>query len=119
MNSLVKDYSFTNDEAESLIDQAVQTNVIRSVLFNGKTFYGIAKLDSFDDVTILLSDTQEDTEEDDITANTIILKETADNLSTRETATNSTAGKHEVDDTTTFIERKFNKLSQTMEKKAP
>ena len=114
---MVKNYSFTNDETESLIDQAVQTNVIRSVLFNGKTSYGIAKSDSFDDVTILLSDTQEDTEEDDITANTIILNETADNLSTRETATNSTAGKHEVDDTTTFIERKFNKLSQTMEKK--
>ena len=34
---LVNDYSFSNDEAETLIDQAVQMNVIRSVLLNGKT----------------------------------------------------------------------------------
>ena len=43
MNYLVKDYSFTNDEAETLIDQAVQTNVIRSVLFNRKPSNRIVK----------------------------------------------------------------------------
>ena len=86
--------------------QAVQTNVIRSVLFNGKTSYRIVKSDSFDDATKLLPDTQVDTEEDDITTNTIIHNETAVNLSTRRTATNTTADKHEVDDITTFIERK-------------
>ena len=32
---------------------------------------------------------------------------------------NTTADKHEVDDITTFIERKSNDLSQIMEKKAP
>ena len=37
VNYLVKEYSFTNDEVETLIDQEVQTNVIRSVSFNGKT----------------------------------------------------------------------------------
>ena len=85
------------------------------MLFNGKTFYRIVKSDSFDDATILLPDTQVDTEEDDITANTIIHNETADNLSTRETAINTTADKHEADDITTFIGRKF--MSQIMEKK--
>ena len=38
-------------------------------------------------------------------------------MSTGETATNTTADKHEVDDVTTFIERKFNNLSQIMEKR--
>ena len=85
------------------------------MLFNGKTFYRIVKSDSFDDATILLPDTQVDTEEDDITANTIIHNETADNLSTRETAINHTAEKHEADNITTFIRRKF--MSQIMEKK--
>ena len=100
-----------------MVDKAVQTNVIRSVLFDGKTSNRIVKSDSFDDATIFLPDTQVDTEEDDITTNIIIHKGTADNLSTRETATNTTADKHEVDYITTFIERKFNNLSQIMRKK--
>ena len=45
VNYLIKEYSFTNDEVETLIDQAVQTNVIRSVSFNGKTSYRIVKSD--------------------------------------------------------------------------
>ena len=67
-----------------MIHQAVQTNAIRSALLNGKTSCRIVKLDSFDDATILLSDTQVDTEQSDITANTIIHNETADNLPSRE-----------------------------------
>ena len=86
-------------------------------MFNGKTSNIIVKSDSFDDATIVLPDTQVDTEEDDITANITIHNETADNLSTRETATNTTVDKHEVDDITTFIERKFNDLSQIKEKR--
>ena len=89
----------------------------RSVSFNEKTSCRLVKSGSFDDVTILLSDTQVDTEEDDITANTIIHKETADNLLTSETATNTTADKHEVDDTTTFIVRKVNDLNQIIQKR--
>ena len=38
VNYLVKDYRFANDEVEILIDQAIHTNVIRSVLFNATTF---------------------------------------------------------------------------------
>ena len=84
------------------------------MLFNGKTSYRIVKSDSFDDATTLLPDTQVDTEEDDITANTIIHNDTADNLSTRETATNNTADKDEVDHITTFLEKNVNDLSQIM-----
>ena len=101
-----------------MIDQAFQKNAIRSVLFNRITSYRIAKLDSFDDATILLRNTQVDTEEYDIIAITRIHNETADKLSTRETVTNTiTADKHEVDDITTFIERKINDLSQIMGKR--
>ena len=39
---LEKVYSFTNDEAETLIDQAGQTNVIGSVLFNIKVVLNAA-----------------------------------------------------------------------------
>ena len=73
-------------------------------MFNGKRSYRIVKSDSFDDAAILLPDTQVDTEKHYVTANTIIRNETADSLSTRETATNTTADKHEVDDITTFLE---------------
>ena len=63
VNYLVKDYRFANDEAEILIDQAIHTNVIRSVLFNAKTFYRVVKSDSVGDVTILVPDSQVDIEE--------------------------------------------------------
>ena len=65
-------------------------------------------LDSVGDANILVPDTQVDTEEDDITANTIIHNETADSLSMRETPANTTADKHEVGGITTFMKRKFN-----------
>ena len=115
MNYLVKDYRFTNDEAEILIDQAVPTN-IRSVLLHGKASYRNVKSDSVGNATILIPYTQVDTEEADITANIILNGKTADRLSTRKTATSTTADKHEVDDIATFIERKFNYLSEIMEK---
>ena len=76
------------------------------MLFKGETSYRTAKSDSVSDATILVP-------EDDSTINR---NKTADGLSTRETATNTTAGKHEIDDITTFIERKFNYLSEIMEK---
>ena len=98
-----------------MIDQAFQKNAIRSVLFNRITSYRIVKLDSFDDATILLRNTQVGTDEYDIIAITRIHNETADK---RETATNTiTEDKHEVDDITTFIERKINDLSQIMGKR--
>ena len=100
-----------------MIGQAVQTNVIRSVLFNRKTYYKIAESDSFEDAIILLPNTQGDTEEDDITGNTIIHNDSSDNLSTRETATNTAADKHEVNDIATFTEKKLNDLSEIMEKR--
>ena len=102
MNYLVKDYRFTNDEAEILIDQAVPTN-IRSVLLHGKASYRNVKSDSVGNATILIPYTQVDTEEDDITANMILNGKTADRLSTKKTATSTTADKHEVDDIATFI----------------
>ena len=101
VNYLVKDYRFT---------------IIRSALFNAKTFR--LKSDLVGDATILVPDPQEDTEEVDIAANTIIHNETMDSLSTRETARNTTAEVPEVDDITTFIKKKkkINYLSKIMEK---
>lgn len=75
---MVKDYHFTNDETEILTGQAVQTNIIRSMLFNRKTCSRIVKPDSAGYVTILIPDTQVAKEEDDITANAIIHKKPAD-----------------------------------------
>ena len=91
-------------------------NIIGLVLFNGKTSYKILKADSAGYATILVPDTQVDKEEHDITANNIIYNETTGSLSTRQTLTNTTVDKHEVDDITNFIERKFNYLSEIMEK---
>ena len=74
VNYFVKYYSFTNHEAGNSAGQALQTNLLRSVLFNQKTSYITVKLksDSFDNATILLPDIPIDTKEDDIPTNTII-----------------------------------------------
>ena len=61
---LVKDYSFSNDEAEILIVDAVKANAIKSVIFNGKTSYRTVKTDNVSDATVLFPDTQEKTPED-------------------------------------------------------
>ena len=55
-----------------MIDQPVQTNIIRSVLFKVKTSYRIVKSDSVGDAAILVHDTQADFEENYTTAKTII-----------------------------------------------
>ena len=56
---LVKDCSFSNDEAEILIVDAVKANAIKSVMFNGKTSYRIVKTDNECDTTVLFPDIQE------------------------------------------------------------
>ena len=61
MNYLLKECRFTNDKAEILIDQAVQTNIITSVLFSVKTFYRVVKSNSVGDTSILVPDNQVDT----------------------------------------------------------
>ena len=89
VNYLVKDYRFSNDEAEILIVDAVKANAIKSVIFNGKKSYRIVKTDNVSDATVLFPDTQEETPEDITTEDTIILDETEASTSTRDTATNT------------------------------
>ena len=114
---LVKDYGFSNDEAEILIADTVKANAIKSVIFNGKTSYRIVKTDNVSDATVLFSDTQEKTPEDITTENAIVLDETDVITTTRDTATNTISNKQEVDDVSALIERKFNDLSDKVEKR--
>ena len=67
--------------AEHLIDEAVQANIVKSIMFNGKISYRIVKTDSVDDATISVSNTQVDNSEDKRTdANTISLEENTTNI---------------------------------------
>ena len=54
---LLKDDSFSNEEAEILIVDAVKANAIKSVMFNGKTSDRIVKTDNLSDATVLFPDT--------------------------------------------------------------
>ena len=112
---MVKDYSFSNDEAEILIVDAVKANAIKSVMFNGKTSYRIVKTDNVSDATVLFPDTQEKTTEDITTEDAIILDETDAITTTRDTATNTISNEQEVDDVSALIERKFNDLSDEID----
>ena len=43
---LANDYEYSPDLAENLIDEAVQANIVKSIIFNGKISYRIVKTDS-------------------------------------------------------------------------
>ena len=110
---MVKDYNFSNVEAEILIVDAVKVNAIKSVIFKGKTSKRIAKTDNVSDTTVLFPDIQEETPENITTEGTIILGETE----ARDIATNTIPNEQEVDDVSTLTERKFNNLSDKVEKR--
>ena len=74
------------------------------------------KTDNASDATILFPETQEETSEDITTKDTIILDETEISILTRDTATNTIPNEQEVTDVSTLIERKFNDLSDEVEK---
>ena len=78
---LVKDSEHSPEFAENFIDEAVQANIVKSIMFNRIISYRIVKTDSADDATILVPDTQVDKSEDGRTdADAIILKESANNI---------------------------------------
>ena len=74
------------------------------------------KTDNASDATVLFPETQEETSEDITTKDTIILDETEISILTRDTATNTIPNEQEVTDVSTLIERKFNDLSDEVEK---
>ena len=49
---LVKDHEYSPELSENLIDEAVQANIVKSRMFNGKISYRIVQIDSADDATI-------------------------------------------------------------------
>ena len=114
---LVKDYGFSNDEAEILIADPVKANAIKSVIFNGKTSYRIVKTDNVSDATVLFSDTQEETPEDITTENAIVLDETDVITTTRDTATNTISSGKDVDNVSAPTERKLHDLGDKVEKR--
>ena len=128
VHHLVKDYSFSSHEAEILTEDAVKANAIKSVIFSGKTSYRIMKTDHVSDATVLFLYTQEETPEDITTEDTIIIDETEQGITiyhnklsqlittTRDTATNNISNEQEVGDASALIMRKFNDLSDKLEK---
>ena len=78
MNFLVKDYECSPEIVENLIEEAVEANIVKSIIFNGKKSYRVVKTDSFDDDTILVPHTQTGNSEDERTdhdTNTIFPEE--------------------------------------------
>ena len=72
-NFLVKDYEYSPEPAENLIDEGVQANILESIMLNGKFSYRIVKTDSADNSSISAS--QADNSEDErIDVNTTSLE---------------------------------------------
>ena len=111
MNFLVKDYECIPEIAENLIEEAVEANIVKSIIFNGKKYYRVVKTDSFDDATSLVPDTQTGNSEDERTdddTNTIFPEES--------TTENNIVEKRE-ESISVLIENKFSSLIQSIEKR--
>ena len=111
MNFLVKDYECSSEIAENLIEETVEANIVKSIIFNGKKPYRIVKTDSFDDAMILVPDTQTGNSEDERTdddTNTIFPEES--------TTENNIVEKRE-ESILVLIENKFSSHIQSIEKR--
>ena len=103
----MKDYEYSPELAENLIDEAVQANIVKSIMLNGKNSYRIVRADSVDDATILVPDTQVNNSEDRRTdADTIILGESTTNIMEKQDKNVSA-----------LIDKKFSSLIEYIEKR--
>ena len=110
MNFLVKDYECSPEIAENLIEAAVEGNIVKSIIFNGKKSYRVVKTDSFDDATILVPDTQTGTSEDERTDD-----DTNTTFPGESTTENNIVEKRE-ESKLVLIENKFSSLIQSIKR---
>ena len=111
MKFLVQFYECSPEIAENLIEEAVEANIVKSIIFNGKKSYRVVKTDSFDDATILVPDTQTGNSKDERTdddTNTIFPEE-----STTENNIVEKLG----ESISVLIENKLSSLIQSIEKR--
>ena len=81
-----------------------------------KQNYRIVEANCAGDVTVLVPDTEEETSDDIVTGDTIILNEPEVSISTKDTATNTLQDIQEMD-VSTIIERKFDILNNNIERR--
>ena len=110
-NFLIKNYKYSPELAENLIGEAVQTNIVKSIMSNSNSPYRIVKSDSTDDATILLPDMQADNSEDEKTdADTIILEESTTNIIEIREENVSVLINNKFSSLTEYIEKRFHNL---------
>ena len=100
-------YEYSLDLAENLIAEAVQANIVKSTMFNGKISYRIVKTDSVDQAVISVPDTQVDNSEDERNdANTLFLEENTTNILEKQG-----------ENVSALIDKKFSSLTEYIEKR--
>ena len=100
-------YEYSLDLAENLIAEAVQANIVKSTMFNGKISYRIVKTDSVDEAAISVPDTQVDNSEDERNdANTLFLEENTTNILEKQG-----------ENVSALIDKKFSSLTEYIEKR--
>ena len=107
----MKDYEYSPELAENLIDEAFQANIVKSIMLNGKNSYRIVKADSVDDATISVPDTQVNNSEDRRTdADTIILGESTTIIMEKQDKNVSALIDKKFSSLTEYIEKRFHDL---------
>ena len=85
---LMKDFNYECEEAMKLIDEAINTNIIKSITFNGKVAYRIIKSDSIVEDTVIIPETGEVGSQTEQIDDTVIMEDTQSNRYDQQSDTN-------------------------------
>ena len=107
---LMKDFNYECEEAMKLIDEAINTNIIKSTTFNGKVAYRIIKSDSIVEDTVIIPETEEVGSQTEQIDETFVMEDTQSNRYDQQSNTNVLHITEKLQSSFGAIEKRFVKI---------
>ena len=107
---LMKDFNYECEEAMKLIDEAINTNIIKSITFNGKVAYRIIKSDSIVEDTVIIPETEEVGSQTEQIDETVAMEDTQSNWYDQQSNTNVLHIIEKLQSSFEAVEKRFAKI---------
>ena len=107
---LMKDFNYVCEEAMKLIDEAINTNIIKSITFNGKVAYRIIKSDSIVEDTVIIPETEEVGSQTEQVDETVVMEDTQSNRYDQQSNTNVLHITEKLQSSFEAVEKRFVKI---------
>ena len=107
---LMKDFNYECEEAMKLIDEAINTNIIKSITFNGKVAYRIIKSDSIVEDTVIIPETEEVGSQTEQIDETVVMEDTQSNRYDQQSNTNVLHIIEKLQSSFEAVEKRFAKI---------